>query len=247
MRRVALVGLLALLLLRPSVASAESLTFDWATSLGSGSWVGINMGDGRGFVTGWSGEINWTTSSGQLFKAYCADLFDDATIPTQMGSFGSSSDLDNGTFTSLHAGANAGADAAYLVNTNASGAQGNNDLAAGLQIAVWEAMFGGQLVYNASTSVWANSLWQLQQSASSTIMAAANTYYGGLMSADQTVVLGSSAKYFDTVNSQTTSGASANGQDQIGVPEPMTILLMLFAMAGMLTYQSRLKRRRVEA
>jgi len=172
MRRVAVVGVLALLLMRPTTASAESLTFDWSTSLGSGSWVGINMLDGRGFVTGWAGEINWTTSGGKLFESYCADLFDDAKIPTQAGSFGSTSDLDNGTFTSLHAGSNAGAKAAYLVNTNASTADGHNDLAAGLQIAIWEAMFGGQLVYNAASNVWANSLWQVQQAMDSTIRVA---------------------------------------------------------------------------
>ena len=238
MRKVALVGVLAVFLLRPSAASADTITFDWATSLGSGSWMTINMLDGRGPITGWAGEIKWTTAGGQLFESYCADLFDDATIPTQTGTFGSSTDLDAGAFASLHAGPNAGARAAYLVNTYGAAADGNNDLAAGLQIAIWEAMFGGPLTYNTASSLWTNTLWQVQQSMNSTIMAAANTYYTGLTAANPTVVLGSSARYFDTVGS---------GQDQIGVPEPTTLLLMLFAMAGMLTYQSRLKRRGVDA
>jgi hypothetical protein len=237
MRRVALIGLLTVFLLRPSAAAADTLSFDWSTSLGSGNWLSLNMQDGRGFITGWSGEIKWTTSGGKLFESYCADLFDDATIPTQTGTWGTSGDLDAGTFSSLHAGANAGARAAYLVNTYGAAADGNNDLAAGLQIAIWEAMFGGPLTY-AGSNLWSNSLWQVQQSISSTIMAAANTYYTGLTAANPTVVLASSARYFDTVGS---------GQDQIGVPEPTTILLMLFAMAAMLTYQHRLKRREVES
>lgn len=237
MRRVALVGLLTVFLLRPSAASADTLNFDWATSLGHGNWLSLNLQDGRGFITGWAGEIKWTTSSGQLFESYCADLFDDATIPTQTGTFGTSADLDAGTFAALHAGPNAGARAAYLVNTYGAVADTNNDLAAGLQIAIWEAMYGGPLTYTAS-NLWSNSLWQVQQSISSTIMMAANTYYTGLTAANPTVVLASSARYFDTIGS---------GQDQIGVPEPTTLLLMLFAVAGMLTYQYRLKRSAVEA
>jgi hypothetical protein len=98
-------------------------------------------------------------------------------------------------------------------------------------------MFSGPLTYTAS-NLWSNSLWQVQESISGTIMMAANTYYSGLTAANPTVVMASSARYFDTVGS---------GQDQIGVPEPTTLLLMLFAMAGMLTYQYRLKRGVVEA
>jgi hypothetical protein len=237
MRRVALVGLLTVFLLRPSPAAADTLSFDWSTSLGSGNWLSLNLKDGRGFITGWVGEIKWTTSGGKLFESYCADLFDDATIPTQNGTFGTSSDLDAGTFASLHSGPNAGARAAYLVNTYGAAADGNNDLAAGLQIAIWEAMFGGPLTYTA-TNLWTNSLWQVQQSISSTIMMAANTYYTGLTAANPTVVLASSARYFDTVGS---------GQDQIGVPEPTTVLLMLFAMVGLLTYQYCLKRGTADA
>jgi len=237
MRKVALIGLLTVFLLRPSAASADTLTFDWSTSLGSGNWLSLNLQDGRGFITGWAGEIKWTTSGGKLFESYCADLFDDATIPTENGTFGTTANLDAGTFTALHAGANAGARAAYLVNTYGAAADGNNDLAAGLQIAIWEAMYGGPLTYTAA-NLWTNSLWQVQQSISSTIMAAANTYYTGLTAANPTVVLASSARYFDTVGS---------GQDQIGVPEPTTLLLMLFAMAGMVTYQYRLKRNTAEA
>jgi hypothetical protein len=215
-------------LLHPWTAAADSLNY---TSLGSGSWVNIRIGSVT--ETGWAGEINWLmttpTIASKAITTYCADLFDDAKIPTQLGTLKTTAALDLDNTLSHGAVSNAGTKAAYLVNTNASGAHGSNIQAAGLQIAIWQAMFGSTFTVLSSTLNY------------SAIMTAAAGY-------SVPAGVSSVAGYFDVVNG-TNTGSSANGQDQVlvGTPEPATMLLLTFAIVGLLGYQRRFSRTGVRA
>jgi len=223
------------LLVRPAAASSDSLTF---TGLGSGSWVTITYGSVT--ETGWAGEIDWLLKTpsnlvGSAVVTYCADLFDDAKLPTQNVTTTTTNYLDQtiagGNSASRGALPNAGAKAAYLVDTYAASAHGSNAAAAGLQIAIWQAMFGtGSFSYSAAAGV----------------VTAANGYLQGLNNAwanNQAAVLSSTAQYFDVANDSTHYGGNAFGQDQIdpivGSPEPATVFLMLFAMAVGALYHYR--------
>jgi hypothetical protein len=232
MRRILVLGcLVAVSILRPAAAAADSLSYQ---NLGSGGWVNLKLGANGPTETGWSGEINWNMTANGVTKAittYCGDLFDDAKLPTQLGTLKTTAAVDADPTISHGAGPNAGSAAAYLVNNYGVGAHGNNIQAAALQIAIWQAMFG------------ADSFTVLTSTAN----------YGAIMSALSNIHLpgGSftaSAGYFDVANGAAI-GYAANGQDQVivGTPEPATIFLMLFAMVGMFSYQRRLKLRTVRA
>jgi hypothetical protein len=228
MRRFIILGcLVAASVLRPALAAADTLSF---TGLGSGAWVNLQLGSVT--ETGWSGEINWNMTANGVTKAitaYCGDLFDDAKLPTQLGTLKTTAAVDANPTISHGAGANAGSAAAYLVNTYAAGVHGNNVQSAALQIAIWQAMFGaGSFSVLSSTTNY------------NAIMSALSGFQlpGGSFTA--------SALYFDVANGSAI-GSAANGQDQVivGTPEPATIFLMLFAMVGMFGYQRRLKLRPV--
>jgi hypothetical protein len=246
MKRIFQLGGLAVAILScPAPAAADSLTF---SSLGSGSWVTLQLAGVT--ETGWAGEIKWlyktpTDTIGSIVTTYCADLFDDAKLPAQNVSTTTTNALDAsiaaGTSISLNALPNAGAKAAYLVDTFAAGAHGSSDAAAGLQIAIWQAMFGtGSFTYSAGLGV----------------ITAATNYYGSLTTAlllNPSAVYSSSARYFDVANDAAHSMGNAFGQDQIdpivGSPEPASVLMVVFGMLIALTYQSvfRLRLRRVRA
>jgi len=206
------------------MAAADSLTF---AGLGSGSWVNLQIGNTT--ETGWAGEILWKLSSGGVTSAittYCADLFDDAKA-TEYGTYETTAALDANPAISHGAIPNAGSIAAYLVNNDAAGAHGNNTQAAGLQIAIWQAMFG------------ANSFTVLSST----------TNYLGIMNAASGFHLpignfSATAGYFDVPNGAGQIGSGALGQDQVvvGTPEPSKVLLIVFAMVLMLGYQYRMRK-----
>jgi PEP-CTERM motif-containing protein len=230
MRRVLVLGcLVAVSLLRPALASADSLSF---TGLGSGAWVNLKIGSSN--ETGWAGEINWNMSVSGVTKAittYCGDLFDDAKLPTELGTYKTTAAVDADPTISHGALPQAGSAAAYLVNTYGASVHGNGIQSAALQIAIWQAMFG------------ANSFTVLTTTANYTgIMNALSGFH--LPGTSFTAVAG----YFDVANGSAT-GSAANGQDQVvvGTPEPATIFLVGFAMLGMLGYQRRLRLRAVRA
>src|SRR5262245_6790317 len=246
MKRIVQLGLLAITFLaRPSLASADSLTF---TSLGNGSWVTLQLAGVS--ETGWAGEINWlyktpSNTIGNMVTTYCADLFDDAKLPIQNVTTTTTAALDasiaGGTSISLNALPHAGAEAAFLVDNYAAGAHGSNVAAAGLQIAIWQAMFG------------VNSF---SYSASAGVVGAATTYYGYLTDAllkNPSAVYSSTAQYFDVSNDASHTMGNAFGQDQIdpvvGSPEPATVLMLVFglAIATGFSWQYRLRLRRVVA
>src|SRR5262245_23312786 len=93
MKKFVVVGcLVAASLLRPAVASADSLTY---RGLGSGTWVNLKIGSVN--ETGWAGEILWDLNVNGVTKVittYCADLFDDAKL-VQYGTFETTGALDS--------------------------------------------------------------------------------------------------------------------------------------------------------
>jgi len=225
MKTVALAGVFLALAAIPRSAAADTLTF---TGLGSGEWVSITAG---GITeTGWAGEIDWwlKTSSnpaGSGFITYCADLYDDAKLPSQTGVLETTSSLSGAT--SIHAVADAGAMAAYLVDTYSSGAHGSDAAAAGLQLAIWEALYGaGAISYTAAGDV----------------RTAADNFYQGLTTAltvNPSAVLTSTALYFDVFNDSNHTGRLANGQDQIATPEPSTLWQFGLGLTALLAFRRR--------
>jgi hypothetical protein len=192
--------------------------------LGSGSWVNLKVGNT--VETGWAGEIKWTMTSGSVSRTittYCGDLFDDAKT-VQIGTLETTAALDANPSISYDAGAHAGSEAAYLVNTYANAAHVSSIDAAALQIAIWQAMFG--------------------TSAFTVLNSTAN--YGSIMGALGGFTLPSGnftalAGYIDIQNSSNAIGSSANGQDQImiGTPEPAVVALMLIAILSLATFYKR--------
>ncbi len=230
---MALVALTAL----PTRARADTLSY---TGLGPGAWITVSQGGSS--ITGWAGEIDWNLTAGSTSKAiqtYCADLYDDARLPTQTVTTETTSALDSsitgGSSLSVNALAGAGARIAYLVNTYGGVAHTSADLAAGLQLAIWETEYGlGSFTYSASTA----------------IVNAANNFFNGITTALQnnpSVVLASTATYYDVANNPLITGSSAAGQDQVGVPEPLPILLLMIGMFGLLWSQRRVARRQIES
>jgi hypothetical protein len=207
---------------RPAGAAADTLTY---TGLGSGQWVNLKIGNAT--ETGWAGEINWNLTVNGITKAvttYCVDLFDDAKL-TQAGTYESTNALNANPSLSYGAVANAGSIAAYLVDNDAAGAHGNNTQAAGLQIAIWQNMFGANSFSVVNTTANYMSIMNA---------AAGYTLPNGPISA--------SAGYFDVSNGAAT-GSAANGQDQVvvGTPEPGVVLLIGLAFVAMFVQHRRMQ------
>lgn len=224
MMKIVYGGLFAASLLCPTVAAADSVTLTsngsmYGWDLGKGNWVTITEGSGGPRMTAWAGEIDWllTSPTGftQSLVTYCVDFFNDA-LHTQTVTVRDDIRNDLTSTTSIGATPGAGGRAAWLVNTYASEASINDDKAAGLQIAVWNTMYAaGAFTITAPLNA----------------MNWANTYLGSLGSNTATGI------YFDA--------ATGAGQDQIGTPEPASILLMALGLCMALGYGYRMKRQTV--
>lgn len=184
-------------------AEASSLTFDGA---GKNTVITIHSPT-LGNVTTDAGELDWTWNGtppdglAQSFYTYCVDPNHYLTNP-QTVTVEPSSALPGAT-------ADAGARAAWLINTYAPGidATGTGTDAAALQVAIWEA------ISDATPNLSGGAFYVV--SAPSAVLSEANTYLTSLFATDY-----SSAQsiWFD---------APLNaGQDQmIPTPEPASLLL----------------------
>lgn len=220
MTKLVYAALFAASLLCPMAAAADTVTL---TS--NGSMYGWNLGRGD-WVTiseGTSGPMTgWAgeinwTGLAESLTTYCVDLFSDA-LHTQTVTVSDDIRNDLTSATSIGTTPGAGGRAAWLVNTYAFEASTDRYKAAGLQIAVWNTMY----------AAGAFSI-----SAAPDAMRWAADYLGHLGSNTATGI------YFNA--------ALGAGQDQIGTPEPASILLLAIGLSMALGFGYRVKRQAVIA
>lgn len=214
---------LALLCLRSSSASAATLDF---TGVGKADIVSIS---GLRTVTAYAGELNWdwlgTPPAGfsQSLYTYCVDVLNNEADPQYNVTVRSTDDMTPAT--SPYSAAGAGAKIAWLVNTYAASihSSGTNEQAAGLQLAIWETLYDSNLGgFNLTSG-------QFIVSASVGTMTWATTYLTNLYSSASNT---GSAAWLDSPGNNV-------GQDQVTVPEPSTLALLI--VAGALFFAFRRK------
>jgi hypothetical protein len=221
------VSLLCGLLLMPARANADQINFNGPALTKLVTIGGSISTNYHGQVQ--AGALSWTWAGtppagfAQSFYSYCVDLAHFVTDP-QYVTVRSSDGFTNGV-------TGGGSKAAWLFNQYAAGIHQITDLttaalySAGLQIAIWEAMYD-------STANLAGGGFTATSS-NATVMTAATGYLTELYKSNMVGV----ATILDSTRS--------SGQDQIvaQVGEPSTLLLMGLAFFGFAT----LARRRVVA
>jgi len=204
----------------PSAASAATLDF---TGVGKADIVTIS---GLRTVTAYAGELNWdwlgTPPAGfsQSLYTYCVDVLNNEADPQYNVTVRSTDDMTPAT--SPYSAAGAGAKIAWLVNTYATAihATGTNQQAAGLQLAIWETLYDSDLgAYNALSLFTGDFI----VAASAGTLYWADTYLKDLYSSSGNT---GRAAWLD-------SPGNGNGQDQVTVPEPSTLALLMLG-AGLI-------------
>jgi len=222
-KRLLGVGALALLCSGPSVASAATLGF---TGVGKAAVVSIS---GLRTVTAWAGELDWNwvgtppTGFSQSLYTYCVDILNDVTNTQYNVAVRSTDDMTPAT--SPYTAPGAGAKIGWLINTFAASihASGTNEQAAGLQVAIWETLYDSNLGgFNLGSG-------QFSVSGSVGTMTWATTYLTDLYSSANNK---GRAAWLD-------SPGNGNGQDQVTVPEPSTLALLMLAGGAMFAIRRR--------
>jgi len=199
-------GVLAMLCLMPTAASAATLDF---TGMGKNEIVTIA---GERAITAYAGELDWnwlgTPPAGfsQSLYTYCVDVLNNETDPQDVTV--KSTDVLAATDTAPGAGAKI----AWLVNTYAATvhATGTNAQAAGLQLAIWETLYDSA----GGTFDFGTGFFFVKQ-ASMGAIDAANGYLTNLYASNGT----GHAIWLDS--------PEGHGQDQVTVPEPSTLALLM--------------------
>lgn len=209
LKRLLFIAPVLLVLLCPSPAKAASLAFD---GTGKGVW-GVDIGGSLLTINNvFAGELDWTWLTapppgfGPNIYTYCVDVLQDVTNPEQV-TVQSTNDMT--PITAPGTVTDGGDKVAWLFDHFAAQVHnsGTNDQAAGLQIAIWEALYdttanlaGGNITF-AGLSLG--------------VQTAATTFLNALYSASD--VSTASAVWLN----------SAGGQDQVtSVPEPASLLLL---------------------
>jgi hypothetical protein len=220
LRRLLFITPLLLVLLYSSPAHAETLGFD---GTGKGVW-GVDISGPLLTVDNvFAGELDWTWLTGPPLGfgtdiyTYCIDVLQDVTNPEEV-TIQSTNDITPLTAPDTVAGA--GDRVAWLFNMFAQQVHetGTNEEAAGLQIAIWEALYDTTADLASGNIIFAGL--------STGVATAANTYLQALSSASD--VNTASALWLN----------SAGGQDQVTtVPEPASMLL--FVLGAGLVWNAR--------
>lgn len=209
-------SLLCALFLIPATASADQINFNGAALTKVVTIGGSNLLNHHGDVQ--AGALSWTWAGtppagfAQSFYSYCVDLAHFVTDPQNV-TVRSSDGFTNGVV-------DGGSKAAWLFNQYASGIHQMTDLttaalySAGLQIAIWEAM------YDTTANLEAGGF--TATASNSTVMTAARTYLTELYNSNMV----GTATILDSTG--------PTGQDQIiaQVSEPSTLMLMGLAFFG---------------
>jgi hypothetical protein len=223
LKRMLCAGAAALACSIPSAATAATLDF---TGIGKASVVSIS---GLRTVTAWAGELDWnwigTPPAGfsESLYTYCVDVLNNEADPQYNVAVRSTDDMT--PITSPNSAAGAGAKIGWLMNTYAASihSSGTNEQAAGLQVAIWETLYDSGLnTFNLASG-------QFIVSASVGTMTWASTYLTNLYSSAGNT---GHAAWLD-------SPGNGNGQDQVTVPEPSTLALLM--VAGGLLFAFRRK------
>jgi hypothetical protein len=234
LKKLLLVGLFAATLGLPRSASAATLTFE---GMGKKSIVTIG-----GLVTGsfYAGELKWDQSAwsdlSSLLYTYCVDIAHEVTVPTEQVTRDSTDNLvPPGPSNELASYAvDAGKKAAWLFNTFAGAVResGSGIDAAGLQVAIWEALYddkvdlsSGDFRLVTDNTAYTGSVIAQQ------IAAAATGYLGQLFNPDGS---------YHTSTAIWLNSPIPGGQDQItNVPEPASMVLLGAGLASLMAYRRR--------
>lgn len=163
-KRLAFAGLLmAMTLLGPAAAAADTLTFN-----GLGKGLGLNVTFGSTSENVWVGEIKWTESSFGAIVTYCVDLFDPA-LWTETVTVRTTTALNSTNSAGVQDGA--GGQAAWLFNNFRGEASADNTKAAALQLAIWQALYGQSFVSVNDSTVMNLAASYLNQMGGQTSMA----------------------------------------------------------------------------
>jgi hypothetical protein len=203
---------------------AGASTLDW-TGMGKADIVSIS---GLRTVTAYAGELDWnwlgTPPAGfsQSLYTYCVDILNNEADPQYNVAVRSTDELT--PTTTPYSAAGAGGKIAWLINSYAATihSSGTNEQAAGLQVAIWETL------YDSSLNTFDLTKGQFIVSASVGTMTWAGTYLKALYSSTSNT---GHATWLD-------SPGNGNGQDQVTVPEPSTLALLI---AGGLIFAFRRK------
>jgi hypothetical protein len=209
-------GALLCILVMPTRADADQIQLNGPALTKVVTIGGTNVNNYHGSVQ--AGALSWTwigtppAGFAQSFYSYCVDLAHVVTNPQEV-TVRSSEGFTNGV-------ANGGTKAAWLFNQYAAGIHQMADLttaalySAGLQIAIWEAMYDTTL--NLSSGGFTAS------TSNTAVMNAATNYLTELYKSNMVAV----ATILDSTRS--------TGQDQIvaQVSEPSTLMLMGLAFFG---------------
>lgn len=192
------------------LAKADIIHFD---SVGLNNVESISSNGGATFGNFYVGQLNFTdVTTSSPITSYCVDTAHDISFGNQW----------NSQIVLSNTLGDASLDRAAAIISADFGSANTNDKAAGLQIAVWAAIYdnSGNLATDLSTGAFQ------AQGLSAGVLSAANTYYGDRNGSGI-------AKYFGFGHDE--NGAWTGGQAQMTpVPEPASLATLALGAVALL-------------